>query len=124
MATAYIQESHYLISLNQSHLLKAIVFLWTYQTRYLSDDLGCMDQGIWTSRNFDCAFVVTVHTRSISLEFTHLFTLPSFGGLSLRRKIRSIASYHYELTLEHSGRLKLLLCWESNCISVTQPVSK
>ena len=30
MATAYIQESHYLIRFNQSNLLKAIIFLCTY----------------------------------------------------------------------------------------------
>ena len=39
MARAYIQESHYLISLNQSRLVKAMIFLWTCQTRYVSDDL-------------------------------------------------------------------------------------
>ena len=48
---------------------------------------------------FDCAFTVTACRRSVSLEFTHLFTLLSINDLSLRRKIRSIAGYHHELTL-------------------------
>ena len=51
-----------------------------------------MDKGIF---DIDCAFIVIVYRRSVSFEFTHLFT--SFGGLSLRRKIRSIAGYHHEL---------------------------
>ena len=94
MATAYIQESYYLISLNQSRLLKAIIFLWTYQTTYISNDLGHMDKaGI-----VDCAFIATAHRGRVLLESTHLFTLSSFGGLSLRRT-RSNAGYPHELTL-------------------------
>ena len=43
------------------------VFLWTYRTRYVSDDLGNMVKaGI-----VDCAFIVTAR-RSVLLEFTHL----------------------------------------------------
>ena len=69
--------------------------LWTYQMRCISDDLGCLDRGMDKVGIFDCAFIVTARRRSISLEFTHLFTLYSFGALSLRRKIWSIASYHH-----------------------------
>ena len=48
MATAYIQESLCLISLNHIYLLKA---MWTYQMKCISDNLGHMDKaGI-----FDCA---------------------------------------------------------------------
>ena len=98
MATAYIQESHYLIRVNQSHLLKAIIFLWTYagkEKHIRRFESSHMDRaGI-----FDCAFTVIACWRGISLEFIHLFTLPSINGLSLRRKIWYIAGYHHELTL-------------------------
>ena len=41
--TAYTQESLCLISLNQSYLLKAIIFLWMYHTGCISDYLGRND---------------------------------------------------------------------------------
>ena len=55
MATAYVQESHYLIRFNQSHLLKALIFLWTYvenEKHIRRFEPSRMDRaGI-----FDCAF--------------------------------------------------------------------
>ena len=44
IARAYIEESHHLISLNHSRLVKVMIFLWKYQARYVSDD----SQAIWT----------------------------------------------------------------------------
>ena len=69
--TAYIQESLCLISLNHIYLLKAIIFLWTYQIKCISDNLGRMDRGMDKAGIFDCALIVTACRRSVSLELTH-----------------------------------------------------
>ena len=74
---------------------------------------------------FDSAFIVTACRRSVSLEFTHLFTLRSFGGLSLRRKIRSIASYHHGFgNIVGSVHQCLVQAASLLEISATQSVSK
>ena len=70
MATVYTLESHYLISMNQSHLLKAMIFLWTYKTRHVSDDLGHMDKaGI-----VDSAFIVIACKNRLARVYSPIYT--------------------------------------------------
>ena len=59
MVTVYIQESICLINLNHIYLLKAIILLWMYQKKCISDNLGRMDRGMDKVGIFDRAFIVT-----------------------------------------------------------------